>query len=103
MLIVFSPYEALPGSGDKLVLARQGDTLIINGASIDMSPIPNGATVRDAHDFHPMLIRSIERSSDGVLTITLRLPYHGSSGHVDAPPPIVDPPDGPISIPVIQP
>ena len=98
MRISFSPQS----SRDMLVLSKAGDMLTINGDTIDLSSIPEGATVRNASMLHPMLCGDIERS-EGRLAVVVALPYYGRSGYVPAPPPIIDPPDGPIEVPVIAP
>lgn len=98
MHIHLKPYFSLPGSNDALTLERIADALIINGDELDLSILPDGAAIEDAHELHPYLRGSIERV-DGMAHVTLRLPMHRRSGHVDDPSPIIDPPDGPIAVP----
>lgn len=98
MHIQLKPYFALPGSDDALTLARSGDTLIINGDALDLSAVGEGDLVKDAHELHPYLRDTITRAA-GKARVTLRLPVHRRSGHIDDLPPIIDPPDGPISVP----
>ena len=98
MIIQLKPFFSLPGSTETLSLSRSGDTLTINGDDLDLSIIGEGDLVRDASDLHPYLRDTISRV-DGRAHVTLRLPVLRRSGHVDDPAPIIDPPDGPISVP----
>lgn len=98
MRIILKPYFTIPGSDDALALSRAGQTLIINGDALDLSILGEGDLIEDAHDLHPMLRDTIERV-DGVVHVTLRLPVHWRSGHVDDPDPIIGPPDGTIAVP----
>ncbi|MEC6486209.1 hypothetical protein VXS82_22890, partial [Pseudomonas aeruginosa] len=42
MIITLSPYVALPGSDEHLMLSRTGDVLTVNGQSFDFTPLPEG-------------------------------------------------------------
>lgn len=101
-------FPRLQAQGDALVLdalqiSRQGQALTINGQSFDFSVVPNGATLPDAQQatgcayfFGPM-----ERDTAGVLKLSLWLPcdFKGASESARFPEPIIDPPDGPVSLP----
>ena len=83
----------------QLQLSRKGDVVSINGQAYDLSGIPDGATLpRDAIDCD-MLASDVERI-DGRLHFTLILP-HGpeAADRVLFPAPLMDPPDGVISLP----
>lgn len=86
-------------------LERQGDTLIINGESYDLSVIPDGATLPDAGQATgcDLIVGSIERI-DGVLHITLLLPYSTmpQPQSVLFPEPIHATQDGPITLPEVR-
>lgn len=84
----------------QLKLERQGDTLIFNGAPLDLSPIPEGGVLPpDGHDC-PWIIGPIERVN-GQLRLTLIAPYRGGhlSPEMEATDPILDPPDGEVELP----
>ncbi len=42
MIIKLSPYAPLPGSDERLVLARVGEVLTVNGQSFHFTPLPEG-------------------------------------------------------------
>jgi hypothetical protein len=82
-----------------LALERRGDTLVFNGAALDLSAIPEGATLPAPAIDCPWITGGVERR-DGALHLTLVLP-HGP----DAPPetlfpaPLVLTRDGPVDLP----
>ena len=89
-----------------LTLHRAGDVLTINGVPLDLSVIPEGAILPREAITGPgaeLIDRDITRQ-DGRLHLTLILPHAANAGE-DArfPTPIIDPPDGPIALPVTHP
>lgn len=84
----------------QLVVERSGDTLSINGTSYDFSTLPASATLPNAAIDCPYIVGDVERDSEGVLHITLLLPIQRAIFFDDIPP-IIDPPNGPIALPVI--
>lgn len=82
-----------------LALVRHGDRLSLNGAEIDFSDLAEGAVLSEAETGSPW-IKSVARSADGRLEVTLILP-HGP----DAPEARCDPGrmrltgDGPVPFP----
>lgn len=101
MRIEFSPIN----TSRSLTLERLGDTLIINGASLDLSVIPDGATLPAGAVDSIWISGPISRIG-GVLHLTIRLP-HGyipfppppGSEVVTFPKPITVTNDGPITLP----
>ena len=83
-----------------LTLARAGDVLTINGTAYDFTALPEGATLpRDAVACD-VLASDVERKG-GALNLTLRLPHGPNAPHETRfPAPIIDPPDGPVALPV---
>lgn len=95
MHITFTPQRR----DDRLTLARAGDTLLINGDPLDLSAIPEGATLpRDAIDCD-WIASDIERIG-GTLHLTIVLP-HGPAAPQETlfPGPIDVVADGPIALP----
>lgn len=95
MHITLSPVR----SDTPLSLERQGDRLVFNGDPLDLSPIPEGATLPAAATGCPWIVGEVTRMA-GVLHLTLVLP-HGP----DAPPetlfpaPLLLSQDGPVALP----
>lgn len=83
-----------------LTVIKFGEKLTINGDTIDLSVIPDSATVKHAHVIHPFLVDKIERIN-GVINLTVRLPYI-ADGHVKTPVPITVTTDGSISLPEVR-
>lgn len=84
---------------DSLTLVKNGEILVINGRSYDLSVIPDGAILpRDAIDCD-WLAADVERVG-GDLRVSLFAP-HGADATPAArnPRPIVNPPDGPVELP----
>ena len=82
-----------------LTLTRTGDALTINGTNYDFTDLPEGATLPpDAVDCD-WLASDVTRI-DGALHLTLILP-HGPNAPQETrfPAPIIDPPDGPVTLP----
>lgn len=84
---------------ETLSLDKVGDTLNINGSLLDLSVIPEGATLPDAHEVHPLLIGTITRQN-GELELTFILPHGANPTHAQAfPESITVTEDGQISLP----
>ena len=99
MRISFSPFAALPGDNRRLTVSRHGDILTINGDTVDLSVIPDGATLPPGAIDNPWIVGPVERI-DGVLHVTLLLP-HGDfpSPAVAFPTPITLTGNGPVALP----
>lgn len=84
---------------DILALSRAGDVLTINGDNIDLSVVPDGATLPYGAIDNDWIAGPVERI-DGVLHLTLLLP-HGPdpSPAVAFPEQITVAADGPIAVP----
>ncbi len=86
---------------DTLRLSRAGDVLTINDELYDFGPLEAGDTLpADAIDCQ-WIVGPVERDAEGVLHITLLLPIQRSVFH-DVLADIIDPPNGPIDLPVIK-
>lgn len=95
MRISFSPVR----SDQKLVLARQGDVLVFNGEALDLSGIPEGASLPRSAVFCDWIASDIERQK-GVLHLTLVLPHGAQAGEGTLfPAPITVKGDGPVALP----
>ena len=83
-----------------LALERAGDVLTVNGEAFDFGPLADGDTLpRDAVACD-VLASDVERI-DGDLHLTLILPHGGNAPHETRfPAPIIDPPDGPVTLPI---
>ncbi len=86
-----------------LSLERQGDTLTFNGQPLDLSAIPEGATLEPGGTDCPWVNGPITRSG-GQLQIPIIAPYKGGDLPVELwyPDPILDPPDGPVALPAYE-
>lgn len=86
---------------DTLTISRTGDVLTVNGVEFDFTALEDDSEIPvDAIDSDWFTGSGVRRVG-GVLYITLILP-HGSHCGEDArfPEPIVDPADGPVTIPL---
>lgn len=84
---------------DTLTVTKTGDVLTINGVAFDFSTLPDGATISVGEVPCEWLVGPVERIA-GELHLTLILPHGpGPSKAVAFPPPLIDPPDGAISLP----
>lgn len=103
--ISFSPMRR----DDRLSLAVAGESLILNGARLDLSAIPEGATLPRAAVACDWLAGDIQRH-DGVLHLALILP-HGpipwpappQSLALVHPEPVIVGTDGPVALPAWMP
>ena len=80
-------------------LAWAGDVLTINGAALDLSGIPEGATLPADAVAHPLVTGEIARQG-GALSVTLVLPLGSNPSSEARFPAQVTGPDGPVPIPV---
>ncbi len=90
-------------AGAPLALERQGETLIFNGRALDLSVIPDGATLDADGTDCPWIAGAVTRAG-GRLRVPVIAPYAG--GHLSPslwhPDPILDPPDGPVALPAYE-
>lgn len=83
-----------------MTVFKQGDSLNINGLTLDFSQLPEGATLPAQATFCPWLIGTIERVG-GDLVVTLLLPIPENASHAARfPSDIVAPGDGRLSLPI---
>ncbi|WP_052731799.1 hypothetical protein [Devosia geojensis] len=96
MRIMLSPQR----SDAQLVVGKSGDVLTINGDVLDLSALAAGDSITGASDLHPFLLRDIDRSIDGEIELTLRLP-HGPTPepYMAFPDTLEAVPDGPVDLP----
>lgn len=86
-------------SGEPLTLAREGSALIINGERFDFGPLKEGDVLPRADVACDMLESDVTRI-DGVLHLTLRLPYgEGAPQETRFPEPLLVTQDGDIALP----
>lgn len=90
---------------ETLILTRTGDTLTLNGQALDLSVIPEGATIPAEAIDSPWICGPITREA-GVLHLHLLLPHgpipHPAPPEADAvrfPQPITVTGNGPITLP----
>lgn len=82
-----------------LTVAKQGDVLTINGDQIDLSVIPDGATLPAGAISNEWIAGPVERIG-GVLHVTLLLPHGPNpSQSVAFPEPVTVTSDGAIAVP----
>lgn len=95
MHITLSPVR----SDTLLQLERHADTLVFNGDPLDLSPIPEGATLPACAIDCPWIAGDVDRR-DGVLHLTLVLP-HGSDAPAETlfPHALILTEDGPVALP----
>lgn len=95
MIIKLSPVR----SDDSLSVEKIGDTLKLNGATLDFGPLQEGSTLPAGAIGCVWIDRPVERiNSDLVLTITMP---HGADASEQSrfPADIINPPDGRVSLP----
>ncbi|MFK0092868.1 tail fiber assembly protein [Pseudomonas sp. NPDC090592] len=98
MLIKLSPI--IPIAPQSLTVYKQGDSLTINGLTLDFSKLPDGATLPGEAAHCPWVIETVERVA-GQLTVVLLLPI-SIDASVDAcfRRDIVSPADGVVALPI---
>jgi len=97
MHISFSPQLR----NDALTISKSGDVLTINGKVFDFSVVGEGDDLPEVAIVESDFVEGITTRVDGRLHITLRLPY-SRGGHVEAPPPLIDPSDGVLALPSLD-
>lgn len=87
---------------DQYTLAVSGDALIINGETFDFTPVEEGDILEGEAINSKYIVDKVTRT-EGQLQITLVLP-HGCPAPESTrfPKPIVNPPDGPVTLPAYQ-
>lgn len=98
--IHFSPQGRSDLSLDNL--AWSGDVLTINGAALDLSGIPEGASLPGVAVDHPLVIGVITREG-GALSLVLRLPHADDASEAVRFPKPVTTGDGRVPIPETHP
>jgi hypothetical protein len=87
---------------DQYTLVVSGDTLIINGETFDFTPVDEG-DILDAEAINSDYIVGNVTRTEGQLQITLVLPHgYPAPESTRFPEPIVNPPDGPVTLPAYQ-
>lgn len=95
MRISFSPMRR----DDTLTVTKSGDVLTINGDAVDLSVIPDGASLPAGAVDNEFVVGTIERIADD-LHVTLLLPHGPDPSHAVAfPADIINPADGPVVVP----
>lgn len=95
MKITFSPQIR----NDAIAVRRFGDTLEINGAIFDFSPLPEGGVLPASAVSSEFVIGDVARKG-GRIELTLILPVTVDAPHSAAfPLPIIDPPNGVVQLP----
>lgn len=96
MNITFSPCR----SDAELAMSVAGDVLTINGEDFDFSGVPNGATLPREAISCDMIAGDVERDGTGVLTVKMILPLGPDAPEAARfPDPMIDVPDGPVTLP----
>lgn len=99
MKITFSPQRR----DDSLTLSKMGDVLTINGDTLDLSVIPDGATIPAAAIDSEWIVGHVSRV-DGTLRLTLILPHAaGAPDYMCFPEPITVTANGAIDVPTWTP
>ncbi len=99
MHISFSPQRPHQPDHAVLTASKTGEVLTINGDSIDLSVIPDGATLPAGAIDSEWIVGPVERIG-GVLHVTLLLPHGPNpSPAVAFPEPITVTGDGPVEVP----
>ena len=89
--------------GQSLTVYKQGDSLTINGLTLDFARLPEGATLPAVATGSPWIIAPVERI-EGDLVLTLLLPIPDDADHsARYPADIVAPADGKVALPVPDP
>ena len=99
MQLSFSPIR----SDASLTLSRAGDTLMINGELLDLSFLPEGASLPAQAIDCPWIAGAVQRQG-GVLHIPLLLPHGAAAPHeARFPAPLDIDGDGPVTLPDTHP
>ncbi|WP_256217842.1 tail fiber assembly protein [Pseudomonas sp. NBRC 111140] len=97
MIIKLSPI--IPLLPQSLTVYKQGDSLTINGLTLDFSQLPDGGTLPGEASRCPWIIETVERVQ-GQLVIVLLLPIPiEASQEACFPCDIISPPDGLVALP----
>lgn len=97
MIIKLSPIR-MDGT---LTVSKEGDALTVNGVEYDFTPLPAGATLPAEAIDSEWIKCCVERTLEGELILTLRLPHRAEASQAALfPEPLVDPEDGPLELPV---
>lgn len=84
---------------EKLSVVKAGELLTINGDEIDLSTLPEGASLPAAAVSNPWMIGDVQRIG-GELHLSLLLPHGPNpSAEVAFPATLNNPPDGEINLP----
>lgn len=95
MLIKLSPQV----SEKNLVVSKKGDTLTINGVSLNFSQLPEGGILPSSAIDSDFVVGDVTRV-DGDLKLTLLIPISmDATEEATFPSPLVNPPDGKIKFP----
>ncbi|WP_422419105.1 tail fiber assembly protein [Pseudomonas sp. GZD-222] len=95
MIIKFSPVRG----GVGLAVIKKGDTLTVNGVSLDFSRLEDGATLPAEAIGSEWINQAVDRVSGG-LVVTLMLPHAADAPEFARfPVDIVNPADGPVQLP----
>jgi hypothetical protein len=99
MIITLIPIRA----DDRLALRRRGDTLILNGEALDLSPLTEGAVLPRAAIASPWIAGDVTRQG-GVLHLSVLFP-HGPDAAPEArfPAPLHLTGDGDVALPAAWP
>jgi len=101
MIIHLSPRRPLPAlEGETVTVERAGDAIVINGSGFDFSTLAEGDLIPAGTVPCDRMCGPVTRSG-GHIVLTLRVDHGPSSEPIPQPDPIVDPPDGPITLPVL--
>ncbi|HCF9826579.1 TPA: hypothetical protein ACVGJ5_007100 [Pseudomonas aeruginosa] len=99
MIIKLSPYAPLPGSNERLVLARVGDVLTVNGQSFDFTPLPDAGELPAEAIGSEWFAGPVVRR-EGRLEFSLRFPLaDDASATARFPEPLLVEADGPVELP----
>jgi len=94
--IKFSPVRR----DETLELSCMGDTMTLNGETVDLTPLPNGSTLPPEAIDSPWFAEPVSRI-DGDLHLTLILPHGSNAPHETRfPEPITVSVDGPVTLPI---
>lgn len=82
-----------------LVLSREGEALVIDGARFDFSPLAEGDVLPREAVACPRLASDVTREG-GRIRLALVFPHGpGAAGAARFPAPVIDPAEGPVALP----